>query len=270
MKTNSDPPEWSLITVAFNSERPLTEYWSVTPPASVEWIVVDNASSDGSVRAASERGAHVIQLQGNRGFGAANNEGLRHARGRYVAFVNPDVQVNYDSLNEMAREIEREQGLVGPQLVNNDGSPQANGRGFPSLWNKVANRTSSTGSGSYRVHAEWGSTRYVCWLMGAAVASRKEWFEELGAWDERFFVYYEDSDQGLRAWRKGMTVRLLGSARWRHGWARETTQIKMEPWKRELASMWKFYTRYPILLGPEVAIRRSLPRVAAAIGTDVS
>ena len=60
--------------------------------------------------------------------------------------------------------------------------------------------------------------------------STRRVFHQLGPWDERFFLYYEDADIGLRAWKSGTTVWLDGRHNWLHGWAREMTQLKFGPW----------------------------------------
>lgn len=245
-------PTWSLITVTFNSARTLTEYWRSFPTApSTEWIVVDNHSSDDSVATAKALGARVISLNSNLGFGAANNIGFRESNGDFVAFVNPDVRVDVTDLPRLEHELTKDpRSLVAPQLVNHDGSLQPNGRGLPYLINKVRNRTTPDELlGSYLHFAEHGQIVPVDWLMGAVVAGRRAHLADLGPWDERFFVYYEDSDLGLRNARIGGTSKILGDARWQHGWARETTAPSLSAWRRELPSMMKFYSRYPRLLG---------------------
>ncbi|MFC8732584.1 glycosyltransferase [Luteimicrobium sp. NPDC057192] len=252
--------------MTYDSEEALTAYWRDRLPPEVEWVVVDNASRDGSAAYAEAHGARVLRQPRNRGFGVANNIGLEAARGQYVAFVNPDVAVDLGSLDALAREIDRERGLVAPQLLHPDGSVQPNGRGFPALSHKVGNRLRGEGASSYRVVAGPKETRYVCWVIGAAVASRREWFRALGAWDERYFVYYEDSDQGMRAWADGMTVRLVGDVRWCHGWTRATTRLRLLPWWHELRSMSSFYARYPALLVAGPHLRRRYPTVSQSIG----
>ncbi|WP_157803672.1 glycosyltransferase [Luteimicrobium subarcticum] len=256
--------------MTYESAGDLAAYWSRHLPPDVEWVVVDNASRDGSAELAESLGARVVRQPRNAGFGAANNVGLAAARGRYVAFVNPDVAVDPGSLDALAREIDRERGLVAPQLLHDDGTVQPNGRGFPTLSAKVLNRLRPTGGSRYRIVAEPGEAVYVCWAIGAAVASRREWFVELGAWDERFFVYYEDSDQGMRAWSDGMTVRLVGDVRWVHGWARATTGLRIRPWWHELRSMAAFYTRYPALVVDGRHLRHRYPAVDAAAGRAVA
>lgn len=263
-------PVWTLITVTYNSASTLRSLFAPCP-ADVEWIVVDNGSTDDSAAVARSLGAaQVIELTDNRGFGAANNVGFAAANGRYVAFINPDVTVDYADLPALAARIDDGGGLVSPQLINPDGSLQPNGRGMPLLTNKVLNRlrTPDKGEDTYLIYSPEAAEKYVFWLMGASIAGTVEELRPLGPWDERFFLYYEDSDIGIRAWKAGLTVRLHGDAQWVHGWARETKTFRLRPWLREIASMARFYSRYPeLLVGGAWAVRRH-PAAASQLGRD--
>ncbi|PRZ11656.1 glycosyltransferase [Nesterenkonia sandarakina] len=241
---------WSLVTVTYNSAAMLREYWSnVRLPSEVEWIVVDNASADDSVEVARQLGARVISLTRNVGFGTANNIGFRSSESKFVGFLNPDVSPKLEDLIELEEVIISTAGIVAPQLTNPDGSLQPNGRGYPFLFDKVRNRLDPSGAdSSYRIFASAKEDVPVVWFMGAVVLGTREQLENLGPWDERFFVYYEDSDLGLRAAAAGLPRTVTGRVRWVHGWARETSKLAVGPWVRELPSMVKFYSRYPRLL----------------------
>ncbi|GAA2097009.1 MULTISPECIES: glycosyltransferase [Brevibacterium] len=248
-------PLWTLITVTYNSADKLREYWGgFASDDTVEWIVVDNASTDGTADLARSFGAQVVRLEENRGFGAANNVGFAAARGEYVAFVNPDIAVDVATLPVLERLLGDRHLLVSPQLVNDDGSRQPNGRGWPYLTDKVLNRLAPAKvQGRYRLFAgDAQELTPVVWLTGAAVAGRKETFSRLdGPWDDHFFLYYEDTDLALRARRAGIPSAVTSRVVWTHGWARETAgRFRLAPWRREIASLLKFYARYPYLLGP--------------------
>lgn len=252
----------SLVTVTYNSADILRRCWGgAAIPSHVEWIVVDNGSTDDSIATARALGAIVIDAQRNRGFSAANNLGLRRARGRMVGFINPDVVVDFAGLVRLER-VARENGaLVAPQLLDLDGSDQPNGRGFPLLRSKVRHRLRG-GDADYLLRSLDGQPRAVCWVMGAALLGERVTFEQLGGWDDHFFLYYEDKDVCLRAWTAGIPVLLVPDARWTHSWARETTSLRWAPWRREIASMVKFYARYPEFLLGTRASRRAHPEVA--------
>lgn len=261
-KSDDVAPWCSLITVTYNSRAALQEFWGNNEPRpdGIEWIVVDNCSTDGSADLARELGATlVVERTENLGFSASNNAGLEVARGEFIGFVNPDIRVEYADLAGLHSLAKANTALVSPQLLNSDGSLQPNGRGFPLLMDKIRNRLRGEASTSnrYLLYSAPGQTRNVCWLMGASIFARREVFDSFGAWDPHFFLYYEDKDICLRAWKAGFPVILSSASRWTHGWARETTTASATPWKRELSSMYKFYRRYPeFLLGASLATRK--------------
>lgn len=263
-----DHVAWSLITVTYNSAAALRHFRDEQPPDEVEWLVVDNASADDSAATARALGGHVTVLPENRGFSAANNVGLCAARGRYVAFVNPDVRVDYSDLGRLSHLLDEapEPILVTPQLLNPDGTPQPSGRGVPTLPRKIAHRLSREHRNGYRIIADPQTTRYVSWAMGAAVIGRRSTFRDLGGWDDHFFVYYEDHDLGLRAWRSGVPTVLVGGVRWTHGWDRATARWSWAAWRLELGGMVKFFARYPSLLVTPHRLGAPWSRMYAEVG----
>lgn len=262
---------WSVVTVTYNSADTLRRCWHGEKP--YEWIIVDNRSSDDSASIAEELGARVIRLPENVGFSRANNVALREAAGEYILFANPDLEVRPDGLDVLRRHLDAQGGLVAPQLLSTEGVPQANGRGFPYATAKLGNRKVwplSRMHSSYRVVAEPGEAIYVAWVMGAAVAGRTADVTRLGGWNERFFLYYEDHELGLRAWRHGLPVALLGDVRWTHHWARATNTFR---WSRahtlELQSAKTFFGMFPeFLIGLPPVTRRHC-QAARLIGSPV-
>lgn len=255
---------WSIVTVTYNSSSAIRRCWSAPRPRNVEWIVVDNASTDDSVRAAEVAGADtVIRLPENRGFSVGNNVGMAAAAGDLVLFANPDLTADLRDLGILEHRLEEGAGLVAPQLLNPDGTPQPNGRGFPTLMHKVRNRTTRGEHSSYRIYAREGEVVPVCFAIGAAVAGTRSFLESLGGWDEGFFVYYEDSDLGLRSWLAGGRVELVGHARWQHEWARDTSHLRLRPWALEGRALARFYRKYPALLGTRRVAERRFPAIAA-------
>lgn len=260
---------WSIITVSYNSADVLSRHWTSSIPDDVEWIVVDNCSTDSSVVTAQSLGARVIELGRNAGFSAANNAGLQESAGRYVAFVNPDVVIDWNGLADLEQLIDESGGLVSPQLLNPNGTQQPNGRGAPCLISKIRNRLGGGSGSGYQVIAGPGETKYVSWLIGAVVTGSSESFAKLRGWDESYFLYYEDKDISLRAWKAGMPVLLCGDVTWTHSWARETQRFSLGPWKREIGSALRFYSREPRLLFTSSPGKRNLASISMS-GTSYS
>jgi GT2 family glycosyltransferase len=106
--------------------------------------------------------------------------------------------------------------------------------------------------------------------MGAVVVANRKIFEAINFWNERFFVYYEDSDLGLRSWAKGYPVIVDGSSRWVHGWARETHgRFRWRPWINEMRALGVFLSLHPEMLFGEFVSRRSHATVATNIGRKI-
>lgn len=246
--TSSD--KVSLVTVSYNSARTLERFWDGKPFAPYQWTVVDNNSSDDSRRVAGRLGAQVVELESNRGFSAANNVGASVTDSEVLIFCNPDVQVTPEGIEALADGARRHGGIVAPQLINTDGSLQENGRGTPFLTRKIKHLF-RLHDDRYQRFAPPGELIDVVWVMGAALAVTRADFEALGGWDDGFFVYYEDADLGIRAWQRGMSVKVDGDVQWQHGWGRETGRgFSARAWKLEFASAARFYGKHPYCLVP--------------------
>lgn len=254
----------ALITVTYDSARALSEFWRDRPFGRYPWTVVDNASSDGSAGVARELGARVLELPSNRGFSAANNLGAAATDAEVLIFCNPDVTVTEQGIAALAEGARRSGGIMAPQLVNVDGTPQENGRGTPFLTRKVKHLLRMPDE-RYQRFARPGELVDVVWAMGAALAISRRAFDALAGWDDGFFVYYEDADLGLRSWQRGRSVQVDGDVRWQHGWGRETGRgFSPSAWRYEVASAWRFYRKHPYCLVPVGRRAEQLHRIDAA------
>lgn len=268
----SAAPLWAMVTVTYNSAAKLEQWWAgATIDDQVEWIVVDNASTDGSVAVARSLGARVVRLQRNVGFSAANNVGLDLVRSPWTVFVNPDVAVGpFSDFERLADIAEANEGLVAPQLLNPDGTEQPNGRGLPFLAAKFHHRAPRWFPLYRRDYVRIGLSvpTYVAWVMGAVLAGSTEAFRRIGGWDETYFIYYEDHDIGLRSWRKGYPVVLDPAVKWVHEWQRETAQLNLQPWVHELRSMRAFYCAYPYLRSHRISLPSYLGQLQDLVWTN--
>lgn len=262
-------PITTVITVTYNSGKDLKKLRGFTPQGD-EWIVVDNASVDGSADLAVELGASVLRSSRNIGFSAANNLGAASATGDVLIFCNPDVKTTSDGIRRLAEAAWSSRAIVAPQLVNEDGSWQENGRGMPFPHRKVRHffqRDVEATTDRYLVHAAPGQLLETVWVTGAVVAILAEQFTALGGWNEKFFLYCEDIDLCLRAREAGIRVLLNGSVRWEHRWDRAGHKsLNWRIWRHELRSNALLYLLHPYCLAP---IGRRARRLRAIETTSV-
>ncbi len=228
----------SVIYVNWNSAREiLASVASVrqrTAGVSFEIIVVDNASAEG-VEPLVRRDISLIRNQRNAGFGAGCNIGARHATGEFLLFLNPDTMLLNDALSIlMAFMRGRPQcGAAGPLTREQDGAILFGaGRALPSLWREFLEHSTLTfrfpgnriAGMPYYSFWDHCSTREVEALQGSCMMFRKEVFDRIGEFDERFFLYYEETDLCKRLRDAGLKVFYVHDAEILHTGKRSTTK----------------------------------------------
>jgi GT2 family glycosyltransferase len=176
-----------------------------------EVLVVDNASADGSAEMVAEEfpAVRLLVQTRNLGFAAGNNVALRLARGRHALLLNTDTLVHGTVLPEAVAWLDAHPrtGVLGPRVLNTDGSVQASSSAFPTLGNLLMQTLGLT-----RV-ARWDSYRMTGWdrsearrvdvISGAAMFVRRAAMDEVGLLDEDFFFYGEETDWCHRFARAG-------------------------------------------------------------------
>lgn len=231
----------SVVIVNWNAGSRLQEaidsIVSAPPRGTWEIVVVDNASTDGSIDAVRSHAVNrsfldvgrlrVISNATNVGFGAANNQGFAASTGGLVLLLNPDAAVAAGAVDVLTDVLDRDPsaGAVGPQLLGPNGEVQASVFRNPP---RVADILVSC-FGLYRllprsIRARWllGShwahdeRRRVPMVIGAAMLVRRRVIDEVGGFDERFHVYGEDHEWCLRITRAGWHVVFEPRARVRH------------------------------------------------------
>ena len=186
---------------------------------STEIIIVDNASDDGSVEILREKfpSIKLIANKKNVGFGAANNQALETAKGKYFLLINPDAIVKEDTLLKMLEFFNStpQVGIAGCKVLNPDGSLQlACRRGFPGPWTsftKVMGLSKlfpkSRLFARYNLtYLDENQTYEVDAVSGAFMMMRKEVYEKIGGFDQQFFMYGEDLDLCYRTQKSGYKV----------------------------------------------------------------
>lgn len=189
---------------------------------SLEVILVDNASSDGTLEAVAEGYPEVrlIAPGENLGFARANNLAWKEARGRHILFLNPDTVVHPGTLAGMVRFLDEhpEVGAAGCKLFYGDGTLQYTCNTFPSLLREVygfyrLERFLPVNALTRRFKLErtrsYEQSREVDWLLGAFLVVPSRVLAEVGAFDERFFLYYEEIDLCRRIRQAGYSIRFL-------------------------------------------------------------
>ncbi len=212
----------SIITVNYNSgyalARMLDSFMDVRR-ADLEMIVIDNASSDDSLERIGDYSSEIklIKNAGNVGFGAAVNQGFSVGRGKFFLLLNPDAVLRDGSITELERFLEKHDGagIAGGRVLEDDGTLQlACRRGIPTPWVAFCRlaRLGRFFPGS-RLFARYNMTylderevNEVDAVSGSFMMLKREVVEELGGFDERFFLYAEDIDICYRAKQAGWKV----------------------------------------------------------------
>ena len=211
----------SVIIVSYNTRGMTLECLETLEPAlgglAAEIIVVDNGSSDGSVAAIRQAnpGVRLLGNSVNAGFGAANNQGMQIAKGRFFLLLNSDAFPQPDAVNQLVNYLQAhpKAGVAGPRILNKDGSLQVSCYRFPSplhAWQE--NLWLSRG------YSDWAHdcVRDVEFVIGACLLVRREVFEQVGGFDETFFMYSEEADWQRRMADRGWTIAFVPDARVAH------------------------------------------------------
>jgi N-acetylglucosaminyl-diphospho-decaprenol L-rhamnosyltransferase len=212
-----------------------------TPPR-VDWtaIIVDNASSDGGPSALQGLPRTVVIANDrNVGFGAAVNQAARTTNAGLLWVLNPDCEVLPGAFAALVETLDRHAdcAIAAPQLLNADGSVQASARGEPTAWTGLfgrhtlltrffpSSRLARRNLPARDLVLADVESAPVDWVMGAAMLVRREMFDRVDGFDQRYFLYWEDADLCRRLRDRGYATRYVPRARVIHaGGASANTQ----------------------------------------------
>lgn len=201
-------------------------------------IIVDNGSADGSLDglASFTPALKIIRNIENKGFAAACNQGARNSRADYLLFLNPDTRLFPNSLTKPLAFMEAAQnqtvGICGIQLLDDSGNASRSCTRFPTprmFYSRILGLTRLfPGFFSDHFMAEWehDENREVDHVIGAFYMVRRQLFEQLDGFDERFFVYLEDLDFSYRATKSGWKSYYLAEAQAYHKGGGTSEQVK--------------------------------------------
>lgn len=212
----------SIILVNHNSReilrKCLKSIGKQTKGIAYEIILVDNNSTDGSAEMvqADFPAVQLIRNSENRGFAAANNQGISRACGDYMLLLNSDTEVLDGAIQKTVEFMERhpDASVVGCRLLNRDGTLQPSCRSFPSVLNLFTEsfflyiifKRSNLFGKYYMTFFNHESIREVDVVKGAYMMIRKEVFDRVGLFDESYFMYAEEMDFCYRAKKSGHKV----------------------------------------------------------------
>ncbi len=186
-----------------------------------EFIAVDNASTDpislGYLHKAEEEGlVTLIKSCKNLGFGGGNNLGAKNAKGKYILIINPDVSVNEDSIQKMVDHMDKNPdiGVLGPRQVYPNGTLQDSCRRDMKFFDLILKRTFLGKIPSFKKRIssytmkdfDHSKTAEVDLLVGSCFLLPRKLYEEIGGFDERYFLFMEDFDLCKKARLAGKKV----------------------------------------------------------------
>ena len=255
----------SVVIVAWNAKQYLEvclESLEKAPPRrSMETLVVDNASADGTAEMVETRFPWVklIKSPENLGFAKGNNVAIRQCQGRYIALVNPDVIVLPGCLDALADFLDQnpKAGNVGPRVFEPDMSFQSSCRRFPTLWNNFCDATglatrfknSRFFAGEHMFYFPHDRTLRVDVLVGCFSFIRRETFEAVGLLDEKMFMYGDDVDWCRRCWKAGWEVVFFPGARAIHDRGKITAPYPVRFALAQQRSVLYYWSKYHGILG---------------------
>jgi GT2 family glycosyltransferase len=225
-------PDLGVVVVTYNG-LPYVER-TLESVAGLETVVVDHGSTDGTVDLVRERFPEVrLFEQENLGLAAGWNRGIRETSAPYVLVLNADAWLVGDAAEQLVRFAEEHEraGYVGPKLLNPDGTLQPSVRSFPTTWRlateylflrKLAPRSRALNA-FYGAGFGHDEARVVDFTKGAAFLLRRAAFEEVGPFDEEFFLFSEETDWCYRLRETGWQALFdpdaeavhVGGASWR-------------------------------------------------------
>ena len=275
-----NPPEIAAILVNYNAggelARALRSIADEMVGRSWEAFVVDNASSDGSVASVADFAPMVqlVQNTANVGFSRGVNQGVAASTAPLVLIMNPDCRLVAGAVATLRSVLDARPdcAIVGPRILNPDGSVQGSARGDPDMLTGLFGRTALLGRlvpflpvAKRNVVAEEAirsgeQSVVVDWLSGACMLARRTALEQVGGFDERFFLYWEDADLCRRLRSHGHHVRYVPSATAIHRVGQSSRTARTFAIRAFHRSAYLYYATHvaPAPLNPKRALARAL------------
>lgn len=236
----------SVVIVTFNSAKTIKScLFSVDELKDVEVIVVDNDSSENTIEEIKKfQKVKLIENRENLGFGKANNLGVKNSNGENIFFLNPDCVVEKDTVKILTDFLadNKDVAVVGPKLLNSDGSLQKEISPFPTFLSEIMvllrlHRLTFFQKLVYPNY-DYSKIQEAEHLIGAALLVRKNIFEDLGGFDENFFLWFEETDLLKRIKKSGYKVVYFPGTSVTHSLGQSTRRVnflkKQTIWDKSL------------------------------------
>jgi len=250
----------SIIIVSWNTRSHLynclTSVYKQISSVNFEVIVIDNGSGDGSQEMVENQYPQVTLIKNatNRGFAAANNQGIAVAQGRYVLLLNSDTVVLHNSIDRVVSfaDTHPDAAVVGCRVLNPDGTLQPTCFMFPSVLNMLLSSTYLykifPGSRFFgRERMSWwlrDDVREVDVVTGCFMLVRRDAIEQVGRLDEQFFMYAEEADWCYRFKQRGWKVLFTPDAEIIHYGGQSTKQTAVEMMLQVRGSILQFMRKH--------------------------
>lgn len=250
-------PAITVVIINYNTREHLRSCLATIPQAAADdVIVVDNASSDGSVAMIEAEYPWVTVLANtkNPGYGAAANQAIAICTSPYVLLLNSDTRLEPGAFQALRSyfDMHPSVAVVGPRIVNLDGTLQVSCFPAPTPWNTFFRETRLSNLLRYvpflrdRYLPTWShlQPRTVPWVLGAALALRCEAFQAVGGFDESFFMYFEEVDLCHRLRAAGWQIQFAPVTRVIHIGGASTMHHRADMVVQLYASLHHFYERH--------------------------
>lgn len=249
------PPDLSIVVAAYNT-RAYLERCLVELGDSHEVIVVDAGSTDGSKALVRERFPRIrlLELEANPGYGGALNAGIAVASGELLILMNGDAWPLPGALERLVRAADSEPraGILGPRLLNPNGTLQPSVRGFPTAWRLATEYLflrwfapkSRALNAFYGAGFDHRCRREAEFLVGAVLLVRRELLGQIGGFDEDFFMFNEEVDLCYRARAAGWTVLFRPDAEFVHVGGASTSEVWPSMYREQLRSHLRFLAKH--------------------------
>lgn len=253
-------PQVAVVVVSYNTRDDLLNCLASVLESSrssdIEFVVVDNASTDGSLEAVRQTYPQVTTIANptNVGFGVACNQAIRATTGPFILLLNSDAAITPQSFQVLRDALSGNPqcGAAGCRIVNSAGAETTNTRNFLTPLNQAAEQSGIM---------SWTSWKYlrrnhppkldrneqdcaVDWIDGACLMVRRAALDEAGLFDEEFFMYSEDEDLCFRLRQQGWVICYSASATARHCGAASTSQNSFDMLRQFYLSQMLFLAKH--------------------------